>query len=398
MSTTTTISQIQKNIKGKRELPEGWRWVKLGEVCETTSGGTPLKSMKAYYVNGSIPWIRSGEVAQGLIEKSEIFITEKGLKNSSAKLLPVDTVLVAMYGATAGQVGILKIESSTNQAVCGILPNEMFIPDFLYQALKDQKEKMISLSGGGAQPNISQSIVRNLQIPLPPLSEQRRIAAILKDQMAAVDKARAAAEARLAAVKDFPAALIRETLKDGRKSILRLGECLVEVKNGVGANWSKYPVLGATRDGLAPAKEPVGKAPGRYKLADPVTVFYNPMRILLGSIAMVDEGDEPGITSPDYVVIKGRPGVLDTRWFYYWFRSGDGEHLIKSLSRGAVRERILFKRLAEGEIEIPDYETQIQASIRMQRAMPMVETIEQELNTINALPAALLRRAFNGEL
>lgn len=129
-----------------------------------------------------------------------------------------------------------------------------------------------------------------------------------------------------------------------------------------------------------------------------MTVFYNPMRILLGSIAMVDDDDPPGITSPDYVVVKGRPGMLDTRWFYYWFRSIHGVNLIASLSRGAVRERILFNRLATGMIDLPDYETQKQASDRMKHVQPVVEAVAKELQAINALPAALLRRAFNGEL
>jgi type I restriction enzyme S subunit len=155
-------------------------------------------------------------------------------------------------------------------------------------------------------------------------------------------------------------------------------------------------VLGATRDGLAPAKEAVGKAPERYKLVDPVTVFYNPMRILLGSIAMIDEGNVAGITSPDYVVVKGRPGILDTRWFYYWFRSAHGAHLIESLSRGAVRERILFNRLAAGRIELPDYETQLRASDRMKQVRPIVESITQELLAIDTLPSAILREAFAG--
>ncbi len=109
--------------------------VELGAVCDTTSGGTPLKQKEEYYKNGTIPWLRSGEVAQGLVYKSELFISEIGLKNSSAKVLPVDSVLVAMYGATAGQVGLLKFESSVNQAICGILPNNKFIPEFLYQAV-----------------------------------------------------------------------------------------------------------------------------------------------------------------------------------------------------------------------------------------------------------------------
>jgi type I restriction enzyme S subunit len=170
------------------------------------------------------------------------------------------------------------------------------------------------------------------------------------------------------------------------------------VKNGVGEDWSNYPVLGATRQGIAPAKENVGKAPERYKLVDPITVFYNPMRILLGSIALLDEGDDTGITSPDYVVVKGRPGILDTRWFYYWFRSSQGARLIDSLSRGAVRERILFNRLAAGEIEIPQWSAQVAASERMKMAVPLLKSIAGELEAINELPSKILRRAFSGGL
>ena len=90
----------------------------------------------------------------------------------------------------------------------------------------------------------------------------------------------------------------------------KLTDCLSEVAEGVGLSWKSYRVLGATREGLALAKEPVGKKPERYKLVEPGTIFYNPMRILIGSIAFVDENEEPGITSPDYVVFKTKPGVI----------------------------------------------------------------------------------------
>jgi type I restriction enzyme M protein len=167
-----------------------WPMVRLGEVCETTSGGTPLKSKKEYYENGTIPWLRSGEVSQGEIYNSEFYITELGLKKSSAKLFPKNTVLVAMYGATAGQVGLLKFESSTNQAICGILPNDKFLPEFLYQILKSQKENMIRLAGGGAQPNISQTIIKNLLIPLPPLEVQKEIVAEIEGYQKLIDGCR----------------------------------------------------------------------------------------------------------------------------------------------------------------------------------------------------------------
>jgi|WetSurMetagenome_2_1015567.scaffolds.fasta_scaffold05303_6 type I restriction enzyme M protein len=168
--------------------------VKLGEVCETTSGGTPLKSKTEFYENGTIPWLRSGEVAQGEVTNSEMFITEEGLKNSSAKILPVDTVLVAMYGATAGQVGILKFATATNQAICGILPNEYFIPKFLFYIIKSQKDKLINLAGGGAQPNISQAIIKNIEIPLPPLEVQKAIIEEIEQYQKVIDGAKQVVE------------------------------------------------------------------------------------------------------------------------------------------------------------------------------------------------------------
>ena len=168
-----------------------WPMVELGEVCETRSGGTPLKSKMEYYEKGTISWLKSGEVDQGFIYESEEKITEAGLKNSSAKMFPKDTVLVAMYGATAGKVGILKFESSTNQAICGILPNVKIVPEFLYFYLKTQTEAMVKLSGGGGQPNISQNIVRKLKIPLPPIEVQKEIVEQIKAKQNAIDHAKA---------------------------------------------------------------------------------------------------------------------------------------------------------------------------------------------------------------
>ncbi|MBI5352479.1 MAG: N-6 DNA methylase [Chloroflexi bacterium] len=168
--------------------------VKLGDICETSSGGTPLRSKNEYYENGTIPWLKSGEVAQGFVYNAEEKITELGLKNSSAKIFPVNTVLVAMYGATAGQVGILKIEATTNQAICGVFPNDKFIPEFLYLLLKSQTDYLVSISSGGAQPNISQSVIRNLQIPLPPLEIQRQLVDEIAAYQRIIDGARQVVE------------------------------------------------------------------------------------------------------------------------------------------------------------------------------------------------------------
>ena len=152
----------------------------LAEVSETTSGGTPLRNNPEYY-NGNIAWLKSGELNDGFIAKAEETITELGLKNSSAKLFPKGTLLVAMYGATTGRVGILNIPSTTNQAVCAILPKAELDRDYLYWFLRQHRYEFITISKGGAQPNISQTLINRTEIPLPPIQEQKNIAQLLTE-------------------------------------------------------------------------------------------------------------------------------------------------------------------------------------------------------------------------
>ncbi len=155
---------------------KGWQTKKLGDVCDTTSGGTPSKKHAEYYENGTIPWLRSGEIDKTFISSTELCITEQGVKNSSAKWFPINTVVIAMYGATVGQVGILKAAMTTNQAICGIFPNDIFASVYLYYFLRSMKAEFIKLSSGGAQPNISQSIIRDTIVSCPPIFMQQQFA------------------------------------------------------------------------------------------------------------------------------------------------------------------------------------------------------------------------------
>ena len=154
------------------------------------------------------------------------------------------------------------------------------------------------------QANVSASVMQRMQVPAPPLQEQRKIAARLREQLSLLAEARIAIKTQLSDIASLIFAQVRGDTHDAEANVQSIEDVLVEVTEGVGDNWHNQPVLGATRAGLAPAKEPVGKQPERYKPVTPGTIFYNPMRILLGSIAIVDEGDSPGITSPDYVVIE----------------------------------------------------------------------------------------------
>jgi type I restriction enzyme, S subunit len=267
--------------------------------------------------------------------------------------------------------------------------SENYETEFLYFFLKNSK---LPEDGYGRHS-------KHLKELFPPefsKEKQRQIAACLKAQLAEVDKARQAAEVQLRETTKLADAIVFDSIQRGKTTKHNLGEVLDEVKQGIGASWADYPVLGATRDGLAPAKEPPGKKPERYKPVFPGTVFYNPMRILIGSIALVDDDDPPGLTSPDYVALQGKKGVVDTRWFYCWLRSPLGEQCILSLARGAVRERMLFNRLAEGEIELPDFTVQQKASAALAALKPMRQAIESKINDITLLPQKILAQAFGG--
>ncbi|EPR43542.1 restriction modification system DNA specificity domain-containing protein [Desulfococcus multivorans DSM 2059] len=297
--------------------------------------------------------------------------------------------------APIGHLGIAGCSLHTNQGCKSFVCSSEIDPEFLYYTLKHRMADIQALGSGATFVEVSKSTLEAFEISFPkPIEKQRQIATRLKAQLAEADKARQAAEAQLRETTKLADAIVLDSIQYGRTTRHNLGEVLEEVKQGIGDSWADYPVLGATRDGLAPAKEPPGKKPERYKPVFPGTVFYNPMRILIGSIALVDDDDTPGITSPDYVALQGKKGVVDSRWFYCWLRSPLGEQCILSLARGAVRERMLFNRLAEGEIELPDFTIQQKASAALAALRPMRQAIESKLNDINLLPQKILAQAF----
>ncbi|HEX9048808.1 MAG TPA: restriction endonuclease subunit S, partial [Verrucomicrobiae bacterium] len=284
-----------------------------------------------------------------------------------------------------------------NQHVCIIRSGGSLEPEYLsFYFSTDEFQKFIMGSQAGAtRQALTKTMIENFQVPIADLKEQRLIAAQLRAQMAEVERARAAVQAQLDDAQALVHAIVRESLHQPGKQKFQIHECLAEVTKGIGDQWKDFPVLGATRSGLALAKEGVGKYPWRYKPVTTGTVFYNPMRILLGSIAMVTAEDEPGITSPDYVVMRGIEGRLNPDWFYQWFRSPAGAKFIESLTRGAVRERLLFSRLAPAQIEVPTMENQNRTVEQFRQISKLRKSLETRLAEIERLPAALLRRAFN---
>jgi type I restriction-modification system len=169
------------------EVPSSWVWTTLSEVGTWQSGGTPSRSNKSYY-GGNIPWLKTGDLNDGLISNIPESITEEAVANSSAKINPTGSVLIAMYDATIGKLGILTFPATTNQACCACIEYEVVAQMYLFYFLLSQRTAFIEKGGGGAQPNISKEIIVNTYIPLPPLSEQHRIVAEIKKWFTLIDQ------------------------------------------------------------------------------------------------------------------------------------------------------------------------------------------------------------------
>ena len=151
----------------------------IGEVFRVASGGTPSRKRSDFYTDGTIPWVKTGDLKGRWVEMPEEKINQLAIESSSAKVFPENTVLLAMYGATIGACSILPFKAATNQACAAILPNDKADMNYVYYFLKSYKDKFINAGVGGAQPNISAAIVKNTKIPLPPLETQQKIASIL---------------------------------------------------------------------------------------------------------------------------------------------------------------------------------------------------------------------------
>lgn len=195
------------------ELEEKYENHKLGNLTKTTSGGTPKRNEKSYW-GGNIGWLKSGELNDGYITEVEEFITEEGLSKSSATLFPKGTLLIAMYGATVGRLGILNIETTTNQAICAILNDKnKFETLYMFYFLKKIREKMLKDSFGGAQPNISQTYIKELEVPLPLFETQQKVVTYLDDIAQKIEKVKAVQKEKMESLKALKASILDQAFR-----------------------------------------------------------------------------------------------------------------------------------------------------------------------------------------
>ena len=222
------------------EVPSHWRKDKISRMVEfSASGGTPTSTNESYY-DGNIKWVQTGELNDCEIFDTEKKLTEEGFKASSTKLFPAETLLVAMYGATIGKLGILKTEATTNQACCALFFNtKKWNTKYFFYYFLNIREKLIFSSYGGGQPNISQEVIKQERLFVPPFTEQTAIAAYLDQATANIDKVIATKQKQLEKLEQYKQSKIHECVTKGLNPDVTLKPSGIDWIGDVPSHWRK---------------------------------------------------------------------------------------------------------------------------------------------------------------
>ncbi|MBN8567549.1 MAG: restriction endonuclease subunit S [Flavobacteriales bacterium] len=391
-----------------------WKYIKLGLVCKTGAGGTPLKSKKEYYANANIPWLLSGEVNNRNITESKNFISKLGLENSSARIFPKNSVLIAMYGATAGQVGILRFEAASNQAVCAIYPNDTFISEFLYYFFLNEKERLIAKAVGNAQPNISQVKIKDTEVPIIPIEEQQTIVAKLDQAFAAIDQAKANIEKNITNAKELFQSKLNQIFAKNTLSTLSENNEGWEIKT-LGELGKVSMCKRILKNQTLPKGEipfykigTFGKEPDAYiskEIFEEYSTKYSyPKKgqILLsasGTIGrtVIFDGKPSFFQDSNIVWIDNNEDKVLNDFLYQFYKVCDWNP-----SKGATISRLYNDDLRRIKISFPNIEEQ-------KRLIPQIEKLQEQTNllvtkyhqklaNLEELKKSILEKAFKGEL
>ena len=280
------------------DIPETWVWIRVGDIGSWGSGATPSRTNPAYY-GGSIPWLKTGDLNDGFIKEVPEYITELALEKTSVRLNPVGSVLMAMYGATIGKLGILEIPVTTNQACCACIPYAGMYNKYLFYYLMSMRKTYIGMAEGGAQPNISKEKIVNSLIPLPPAEEQKRIVAKIEELLPYVDRYAAAYEKLEQFNAKFP--------EDMKKSILQyaIQGKLVEQRPEEGTGEELYRQIQAEKHRLIKEGK-IKKEKPLPEIAEDEIPFEIPESwkwVRLSTIGITQTGNTPSKSHPEYIGI-----------------------------------------------------------------------------------------------
>lgn len=389
------------------------QYKKLSTFCKTGSGGTPSRSNNDFFENGSIPWVKSGELKHRYITNVEEYITELAVEKSSAKLVSKGSLLIAMYGATVGEVSQLTFDATTNQAICNISPDENICDvNYLYRFLEASQPYLLSRRVGGGQPNISQGIIKDLEVPLPPLLEQRRIASIL-------DKVDELHQKRQQAIEKLDQLLVSEFIDKFHQknySELKVSELLENEKSmrtgpfGSQLLHSEFVdegiyVLGidnAVQNSFNWAK-PRFITEEKYKDLKRYTVKPKDVLITImgtcGKCAVVPEDIPTAINTKHLCCITLDQNKCNPEFLHsYFLIHPTARNYLESRAKGAIMSGLNMGIIKELPVELPPIEKQNDFSKLKQKVILQKELMVKELLRINSLFESLQNQAFSGNL
>ncbi|SHG84280.1 type I restriction enzyme, S subunit [Marinomonas polaris DSM 16579] len=390
-------------------VPNGWEKGVIEDIAKVSSGGTPSRQNDSYWIDGQIPWVTTTEVQFGIINDTEQKITEAGLKNSSAKLFPKDTILMAMYGQgkTRGQVAKLGIEASTNQACAALLLNDGFEVDYYYQYLVSQYENIRELANSGGQQNLSAGIIKGIHVPIPPQLEQRKIATILSTW----DKAISSTERLIDNSKQQKKALMQQLLT-GNKRLLddsgkpfedkweefQLGQLF---KERVETGFNDLPLISITSTGGVISRDDVGrkdtsnKDKSKYRRICPNDIGYNTMRMWQGVSGL---SDLEGIVSPAYTILIPQNGV-SPKFASYLFKLPKLIHIFERNSQGLVSDtwNLKYPHFAKIKWHFPNYQEQDKIASVLINADQEIKLLEKQLADLKKEKKALMQQLLTGK-
>ena len=391
------------------------RAIALEEFCITGSGGTPSRNNKSFY-GGTIPWVKSGELREKLVVQTEERITEEALKKSSAKMVPAGAILLAMYGATVGRLAMLGVDAATNQAICNIRPDPRLADaKYVYRALESKVPELIAQATGGAQPNISQEKVRNLKIPLPPLDEQKRIAAILDK----ADQLRQQRRQAIALLDSLTQSIFLEMFGTSKGQVRKIGELisdgtfLMHKDGNHGSNYPRaeefgeegIPFLSApaiAEDGaLLPGKGPYFNIKKASSLtigwiqAGDVLLSHNAS---VGKVGIYRGEFGPALIGTSLTAFRGDPNIIAPEFLYSQLRSDYFQRqLTKSMSQ-TTRNQVPITAQRNLEIRLPDISRQQEFMSVANVVQVRLDKMALSLRASQHLFASLQHRAFAGQL
>jgi len=402
-------------------MREDWVEVELGDICFTTSGGTPSRQNKSFY-EGNIPWVKSGELDKGLILDSEEHISEEAIKKSSAKLFPKGTLLFALYGATIGKMATLGVPAATNQAICGIYENEVLISKYLYHYLSNKKRELIGKGIGGAQPNISQTILKQLLIPIAPLPEQRAIVAKIEELFSDLDKGIADLNLAKDQLKVYRQAVLKKAFEGEltkvklQPKIINLGSVTGKPKYGTskkctleskGTAVLRIPNIDSGFVNTDELKYAVfeEKEYSALKLqeGDILTIRSNGSVDLVGKCALITKNDLDYLYAGYLIRLRPNLEKIDPKYLLHCLSSHDLRVQIESKAKSTSGVNNINSGELEG-LKIPIFAIQEQHQIvreiesRLSVCDKVEQSITESLEKAKALRQSILKKAFEGTL